>query len=71
MVGVVQLSYFLSVIFLLLNVFDIPSKTVKEESVFYSTAYNVIPGTIEFLNNYTPQTKGILEEYINDTDTTR
>ena len=68
-VGVVQLLYFLSAIFLLLNVFDIPGKSVKNESVFYSTVYEVIPVTIDFLNNYTPQTKEIFEDYIQENDT--
>lgn len=68
-VGVVQLLYFLSAIFLLLNVFDIPAKTVKDESVFYSNIYRIIPVTIEFLNDYTPQTKELFDNYINDNDT--
>ena len=68
-VGVVQLLYFLSAVFLLLNVFDIPGKSVKNESIFYSTIYEVIPVTIDFLNNYTPQTKGIFKDYIQENDT--
>jgi len=68
-VGVVQLLYFLSAVFLLLNVFDIPGKSVKNESIFYSTIYEVIPVTIDFLNNYTPQTKEIFEDYIQENDT--
>ena len=68
-VGIVQLLYFLSAIFLLLNVFDIPGKTVRGESAFYSNTYKIIPVTIEFLNNYTPQTKEIFEDYIKDNDT--
>jgi membrane protein required for colicin V production len=69
-VGVVQLLYFLSAVFLLLNVFDIPGKTVQNESAFYSDTYQIIPVTIEFLNNYTPQTKEIFEDYLKDQDTT-
>ena len=70
-VGVVQLLYFLSAIFLLLNVFDIPGENTKEESAFYSGTYQIIPVTIDFLNNYTPQTKEIFEDYLKDQDTTR
>jgi membrane protein required for colicin V production len=69
-VGVIQLLYFLSAIFLLLNVFDIPGKNVKNESAFYSDTYQIIPVTIEFLNSYTPQTKEIFEEYMKDQDST-
>ena len=69
-VGVVQLLYFLSAVFLLLNVFDIPGENAKSESAFYSNTYQIIPVTIEFLTNYTPDTKEIFEEYLNDQDTT-
>jgi membrane protein required for colicin V production len=70
-VGIFQLLFFLSAVFLLLNVFDIPGKKTEEESIFYSFTSRIIPATIDFLNNYTPQTKEILEDYINDIDTTR
>ena len=69
-VGVIQLLYFLSAVFLLLNVFDIPGESAKSESAFYSDTYQIIPVTIEFLTNYTPETKEIFEEYLNDQDTT-
>lgn len=70
-VGIFQLLFFLSAVFLLLNVFDIPGKKTEEESIFYSFTSGIIPSTIDFLNNYTPQTKEILEDYIKDIDTTR
>ena len=70
-VGIIQLLFFLSAVFLLLNVFDIPGKKAEEESIFYNFTSRIIPATIEFLNDYTPQTKVILEDYINDIDTTR
>ncbi|GBD87872.1 colicin V production protein [bacterium BMS3Abin03] len=69
-VGVVQLLYFLSAVFLLLNVFNIPSKSTRSASAFYEDTYQVIPVTIEFLNNYTPKTEEILKDYINEKDST-
>jgi len=68
-VGIIQLLYFLSAIFLLLNIFDIPGKSVKESSTFYDITYKVIPVTIDFLTNYTPETKKIINDYITDPDT--
>ncbi len=68
-VGIIQLLYFLSAIFLLLNIFDIPGKSVKESSAFYDITYKVIPVTIDFLTNYTPETKKIINDYITDPDT--
>jgi len=69
-VGIFQLLYFLSAVFLLLNIFDIPGKSVKESSAFYNITYKVIPVTIDFLTNYTPETKKIINDFIIDPDTT-
>ena len=69
-VGIFQLLYFLSAVFLLLNVFDIPGKSVKESSTFYNLTYKVIPVTIDFLTNYTPEPKKIINDFIIDPDTT-
>ena len=69
-VGIFQLLYFLSAVFLLLNIFDIPGKSVKESSAFYNITYKVIPATIDFLTNYTPEPKKIINDFIIDPDTT-
>jgi membrane protein required for colicin V production len=69
-VGILQLLYFLSAVFLLLNIFDIPGKSVKESSTFYNITYKVIPVTIDFLTNYTPESKKIINDFIIDPDTT-
>ena len=69
-VGILQLLYFLSAVFLLLNIFDIPGKSVKESSAFYNITYKVIPVTIDFLTNYTAEPKKIINDFIIDPDTT-
>jgi len=69
LVGVIQLLYFLSAVFILLNIFDVPHKAVKKSSAFYEYTYEIIPLTIEYLNNYTPETKKIIKDYIEDKDT--
>ena len=69
-VGIIQLSFFLSAVFLLLNVFSIPGKETKESSVFYETTYKIIPVTINILTSYTPDTKKIIREYIEEKDST-
>jgi len=56
-VGAIQLLFFLSAIFLLLNIFGLPSKKVKTSSAFYKDTYKLIPVTIDYLNDYTPKTK--------------
>ena len=70
MVGIIQLLYFLSAIFLLLNVFNIPAQSVKNSSAFYKSTYKIIPITIDYLTNYAPEPKKIIKEYIEDKDTT-
>ena len=69
-VGVFQLLYFLSAVFLLLNIFDVPGKSVKESSAFYNFTYKIIPVTIDFLTNYTQEPKKIINDFIIDPDTT-
>jgi len=53
-----------------LNIFDVPGKSIKESSAFYNTTYKVIPTTIDFLTNYTPEPKKIINDFIIDPDTT-
>jgi len=81
LVGTIQLLYFLSAVFMLLNIFSIPGNSVKENSAFsgnsvkensafYNFTYSIIPETIDYLNEYTPNTKKLLKEYIMEKDST-
>ena len=67
-VGVVQILFFLSAVFFLLNIFNAPSQKVRKSSLFYQKVYNIIPSAIDYLNNYTPETKKFIKEYINEKD---
>ncbi len=69
-VGVVQLLYFLSGVFFILNIFGTPSAHSKENSIFYQKVYNIIPATVNYINSYTPKTKEIIKDYINEKDST-
>jgi len=66
--GALQILFFLSAVFYLLNVFSVPGEDTSKSSVFYSKIYKLLPSTIDLLNNYAPKTKEILKDYINDTD---
>ena len=68
-IGAIQILFFLSAVFFLLKVFDIPGKKVAKSSIFYSKVYDILPATIDILNSYTPKTKEILKDYINEKDT--
>lgn len=68
-VGSIQVIFFLSAVLLLLNVFEIPDKKTADSSLLYNTTYQVIPSAINYLSGYTPKTKKIIEDYINEKDT--
>ena len=70
-VGAIQILFFVSALLFLMNIFNAPSKKIKESSLFYSAVYNIIPSTVDYLNNYTPKTKQIIKDYINEKDTTQ
>ena len=67
-VGAIQILFFLSALFFLMNIFSAPSKKAKEASMFYGDVYRIVPLTIDYLNSYTPKTKEIIKDYINDKD---
>jgi len=68
-VGSIQILYFLSAIFIVVNVFDLPEKNTRQNSIFYDFTHKVIPLTIEYLSHYTPQPRKLIEDYINEKDT--
>ncbi len=68
LVGSIQILYFLSAIFIIVNIFDLPEKNTRQNSLFYKLTYQVIPLTIEYLSNYTPQPRKLIEDYINEKD---
>ncbi|HSD63393.1 MAG TPA: CvpA family protein [Ignavibacteriaceae bacterium] len=67
-IGMLQILFFLSAILYILNVFDVPSKNSKKNSLIYEPVYSIIPATINFVSNYTPSAKKRIKEYINDKD---
>jgi len=54
-VGIIQLLFFISAIFLLLNIFDFPDKKTQNSSLLYKYAYGFIPSSIDFLKDYINQ----------------
>ena len=68
-VGSIQILFFLSAVFYILNIFNAPSQKVKKSSMFYQKVYNIIPITINYITQYTPETKKFLKRYINKKDT--
>lgn len=67
-IGMMQILFFLSAALYILNVFDVPSNNSKKNSLIYGPVYSIIPTTINFVSNYTPDAKKRIKEYINDKD---
>jgi uncharacterized membrane protein required for colicin V production len=68
-VGSIQILYFLSAIFIIVNIFNLPDKETRQQSQFYGYTHAVIPLTIKYLSYYTPQPRKLIEDYINEKDT--
>ena len=67
-VGTLQILVFLSALFFLLNVFNIPGKETADNSLLYKPVYNVIPFAIDHIRNYTPEPKKIIKKIVDDQD---
>jgi membrane protein required for colicin V production len=68
-VGMIQILFFLSAALYILKVFNVPGEKARQESVVYQPVYNIIPGAINLLSDYTPDAKKRIKDYINDKDT--
>lgn len=69
LVGIIQILYFVSALFLIMNIFNFPDQEARKNSAFYDKMYQIIPLTIDYLSSYTPQPKQIIRDYINEKDT--
>ncbi|NWF49172.1 MAG: CvpA family protein [Ignavibacteriaceae bacterium] len=67
--GTIQMLFFLSAVFLILNIFNVPGKKSAENSLFYTDTMKIIPFAIEYLGNYTTPTDEVIRNYINEKDT--
>ena len=67
--GAVQILFFLSALLYLLSLFNYPTKENAESSFVYYRVYSIIPTAIDAIKDYTPDTKDILKQYINEKDT--
>ncbi|HVO74244.1 MAG TPA: CvpA family protein [Ignavibacteriaceae bacterium] len=67
-VGLIQIAFLMSALFFLLKTFSIPGKEGAKTSLLYERVYNIIPDTVSYLGNYTPDAKEKFKEYILDKD---
>lgn len=62
--GTVQIIFFISGIFLFLNIFNVPDKKTAGKSMFYGSVYGIMPKTIEFMIGG----KDFVKDYIENKD---
>jgi membrane protein required for colicin V production len=67
-VGIIQVLFFLSAVFIIMKIFDFPDEGTAKSSLIYSPVYKVIPATIDYLHDYTPDSQKIIKDYIIDKD---
>jgi len=67
-VGILQVLFFLSAMFLLLNVFNQPGPKITSKSYFHEKIIGIIPSVISSVRVYTPETKKMIKDYINNKD---
>lgn len=70
-IGGLQILFFVSAIFLFLDIFDFPEEKTKNNSVFYKQTYSIVPSTFNIIKGYTPDTEKIIKDFINEKDTTQ
>jgi membrane protein required for colicin V production len=71
-IGAVQIVYFLSAVFLFLNVFSFPKAEQQKNSFSYNFVLDLIPRTIDFMMGQGSKASDYLKQYIekSDIDTT-
>ncbi len=70
-IGAVQILFFLSAAFFLLNVFEIPSNKAARSSLLYDKVYKILPAAIDYLNKFTPKTREMFKDYLNEKNSSK
>ncbi len=66
--GFIQVLFFLSAVFVILKIFDIPNEDTAKSAIIYPSVYKVLPATIDYLQQYTPDSRKIIKDYIIEKD---
>ena len=66
--GAIQIIFFISGFLLFLNIFNIPSKETRQDSIFYNGIASLVPNTIDFILGDNSKTKNLFQEYIEGND---
>lgn len=68
LIGVIQIIFFLSGLFLFLKIFNFPEKTAGNNSLLYKSIYNLIPSTVEFVMGKKEKGSELIKSIIEEKD---
>ena len=68
-VGIIQMLFFVSAFLMLLNIFNIPAESSREESTLYSPVYGIVPTAIDMVMGDSTQVQNYFEEFIKEKET--
>ncbi|MBS3943947.1 MAG: CvpA family protein [Melioribacter sp.] len=66
--GVIQIVFFLSGLFLFLKIFSFPDKTTGNNSLLYKSVYNLIPSSVDLVMGQREKGADIIKGIIEDKD---
>lgn len=70
-IGALQLMFFLSAAFLILNIFDAPGEEVKKKSAIYKPVTGIIPGIIDLILDDETLSRSAIKEFTSEGDSTK
>lgn len=67
-IGIIQIVFFLSGLFLFLKIFSFPDQNTGNNSLFYKSVYNLIPTTVDLVMGQREKGSDIIKSIIEDKD---
>jgi len=67
-IGIIQIIFFLSSVFLFLNIFGFPGKMDRENSLFYNSTLDLIPNSIDLIIGHHSKASELIKNYIEKKD---
>lgn len=68
LIGTVQIIFFLSGMFLFLNIFNFPDKKTASDSLLYKQVYDLIPASIDLIIGHRAKASDFIKSIIEDKD---
>ncbi len=67
-IGVIQISFFISGLFLMLNIFGFPNDQNRKDSALYNSFSEIIPVSFDFIIGHRSKATDYIKDYIFDED---